>query len=96
VVDQPRDVLRSLAEGRHLDHEDRDPVVQVLAERALGNGRLEVLVGRGDEPDVGPDRLRPAHLGELTRLNNAEELGLKGQTQLAELVDEQRAGVGQR
>ena len=43
-----------------------------------------------------PDGFRAAHLGELAHLDDAEELGLQVRTQLAQLVDEQRPGVGQR
>ena len=96
MIDQAWYIVRPLPERGHLDHEDRDPVVEVLPEQALRDSGLEVLVGRGDEPDVRPDGLRPAHLGELARLNDAKELGLQRRAQLAELVDEQRPGVGQR
>ena len=96
MIDQAWNVFGPLAESRHLDHEDRDPIVEVLAKRALRHGRLEILVGGGDEPDVRPDGFAPTHLGELVRLDDPEELGLEARAQFTELVDEQGPGVGQR
>ena len=39
--------------GGDVDREDVDAVEEILAERARGHHRLQVLVGRGDQPDVG-------------------------------------------
>ena len=49
-VERRRSRSRSGGQGQ-LD--DVEPVEQVLAERARGDRRLQVAVGRGDEPDVG-------------------------------------------
>src|SRR5262249_18061313 len=88
--------LDPLAQRRHLDHEDRDAIVEILAERALRHRRPEIFVGRGDETDVRPDGLAAAHLEELAALDDSQELGLERRAQLAQLVDEEGPGVGQR
>src|SRR5690606_30982450 len=49
VLDQGRDVLRTFAEGRESNRDYVEPIVQVFAERTLGDGTPQVGVGRGDE-----------------------------------------------
>ena len=52
-------------------------------------------VGRGDQADVDPDRLGAADAHELALLEHAQQLDLHLERQLADLVEEQRAAVGQ-
>ena len=54
----------------------------------------EVAVRRGDEADVDLDRLRTADPLELLLLQDAQQLRLKLERDLADLVEEQRAAVG--
>src|SRR5690606_25472876 len=49
---QERDVLAAVAQRRELDVDGVEAVVEVLAEVALGDLRLEVLVRRRDDADV--------------------------------------------
>ena len=86
---------RPLAERRELDREDVEPVVEVLAERLLADGLEQVAVGGGDDADVDLDRRRAADPLELALLEDAEQLGLGLRGQLADLVEEERAAVGQ-
>ena len=83
---------RSRSGGTRIGH-DVEPVEEVLAEAAGLHLGGEVAVGRRDEAHVdglGP----PADLLHLARLQRAQDLGLDGQRQLANLVDEERALVG--
>lgn len=57
MIHEERDVLGPLAKRRNLDHEHGHAIVEVFSERALGDRRSEMLVGRGDQPDVRPDGL---------------------------------------
>ena len=96
VLDEQRDVLaraRAAAAGRS-------------GRRSAGSrGRsrnspardqlLEVAVRRGDDPHVDPDRLRAADALELLLLEHAQELRLQVERQVADLVQEERAAVGQ-
>ena len=95
VVGQEQDVGLPLAQRRHEDREHVQPVVEVLAELARRNGLLEVLVGGGHQPDVGADRLGAAQALELPLLQHAQQLDLRRQIQLADLVEKQRAALGQ-
>ena len=51
---QLRDVLATLAQRRHADADDVEPVQQVLAKLPARHARLEILVRRGDHAHVDP------------------------------------------
>ena len=91
---EQRDVGRALAQRRHLEGDDVEPVVEVLAELPLRDHLLEVAVGRRDDADVDVDRLVAADALELALLQEAQQLHLDGRRDLADLVEEQRAAVG--
>src|SRR5207245_10664458 len=88
VVDQQGDVLPSVAQGRHIEHEDPDPVVKVLAKRAALDLTLGILVRGGDEANVGVDRLGAADRDEFAVLDDAQQLALEREPELTQLVDE--------
>ena len=58
-------------------------------------GRLEIPVGGGDDPDVDLELLGAAHPAQPAGLEHAQQLGLQVLGQLADLVEEHRAPVGQ-
>ena len=68
---------------------------EILAEPALGHLGAELAVGRRDQAHVGVQRHRAADPLELAGLEHAQDLGLDRRRQLADLVEEQRAAVGQ-
>ena len=86
---------RALAQRRDAQRKHGEPVVQVGAEPAVRDLGRQIAVGRRHDPDVDPDRLVGAHALHLTLLQDAEELGLRVERQLADLVEEQRAAVGE-
>jgi hypothetical protein len=95
VVHQQRDVLAALAQRRHLDRQHAEPVVQVLAEARLGGPVAQVAVGRRDHAHIDAPGHRAADALELALLQHAQQLGLQGRRDLADLVEQQRAAVGQ-
>ena len=94
VVGQRVDVLPALPQGRQVDAQDVDAVVQVFAEAGLTHERLDVAVGGGDDAHVDLDGLVAAQALEALVLEHAQQLGLQPEAQFAELVQEQRAPVG--
>src|SRR5882762_4270997 len=92
---QRYDVRLPVAQRRHEDGEHVESVVEILAELPLGDGLFEIPVGGADQADVDLHRLRPAQALELLFLQDAEQLHLRGQVQLAHLVQEERPAVGQ-
>src|SRR5262249_22324834 len=54
-VDQQRQVFPAFAEGRQVDREDAEAVVEVLAEGAVADGPEQVAVGGGQDAHVRLD-----------------------------------------
>ena len=70
------------------------PVEEILAELAAAHQRLEVGVGGGDQADVDLDRVDAAQPHELLLLDDPQELRLGLDRDVADLVEEDRAVVG--
>ena len=94
VVGQLGDIVAALAQRRHLDRNNPQAEIQVLAEFACRDQRLEVLVGRRYHPRLDLERLDAADPGELALLQHAQQLGLQLDRQVADFVEEDGAGVG--
>jgi hypothetical protein len=60
----------------------------------LRDGRFEVDVRSGDDPDLHALLPRGTHGSDGTDLERAQEAGLKRARELADLIEEQRAAVG--
>src|SRR2546425_3275706 len=69
-------------------------VVEVLAELATGHRVLEVPIRGGNYARVDIDQRVSPHASEAKVLEHVEELGLKGERQLGDLVQVDRALVG--
>src|SRR5690606_37210249 len=89
------DVVAALAERRNVDREYAQAIVEVLAEASRGDLLLEIAVRRRDDPDVDRVRAVVADALELALLEHAQELALQLDRDLADLVEEDRAAVGQ-
>ena len=90
-----RDVLAALAQRRHLDPHDVQPVEQVGAEAAGLHLGLEVAVRGRDHAHVDARRLLVAQPLELPVLDRAQQLGLPLQRHRTHLVEQQRAAIGE-
>ena len=93
--DEQRDVAACARAAAAAHRHDVEPVEQILAEAAARDLLLEVAVGRGDEAHVDVDRLDAADALELALLQRAQQLDLHLDRDLADLVEEQRAAVGE-
>ena len=94
VVRERQDVARARAQRRHLDVDDVEAVVEVLAEAPRRDLVGEVAVGRRDDADVDLHGLVAADALERALLEDAQELDLDRRRDLADLVEEERAAVG--
>ena len=71
------------------------PVVQVLAQLALLHRLERVDVGRGDDAHVDRLLVAAAEAAERALLQHAQQLDLRRRRHLGDLVEEQRAAVGE-
>src|SRR6185503_2395453 len=94
VPGQDRDVPGPLTQRRHPYRHHGEAVEQVAPERPALDLGLEVLVGRRDEPYVDLHRAIRADGGDALLLDRPQELALQQQRHLADLVEEEGAGVG--
>src|SRR5581483_575535 len=94
VARQLWDVVRSLRERRDADRKHLEAIEQILAEALLRDRRLQVDVRRRDDADVGALRLRRAERVVLLRVDQVQELRLRRDRQLADLVEEERPALG--
>ncbi|QJE81303.1 Uncharacterized protein PA52Ts1_6347 [Pseudomonas aeruginosa] len=90
---QAEDILGAFAQGRQVEHDHVEAVEQVLAELALGDHRAQVAVGRGKDAHIGAAGHRIADAFVFLVLDEAQQLGLQGQREVADLVEEQGAAV---
>ena len=95
VAGQGRDVFFPLVQTRYLDHDHAQSVVQVFSEATFGHFFFQVFVGSGQYPHVHRDGLVCPHRGDGVFLQGAQNLGLRGQAHVPNLVQEERAFVGQ-
>ena len=94
VAGQQRDVRPPLPQGRQVDLEGVEPEEQVFAERVGGDHVAQVAVGGADDPDIDAERVVLAHAADLAAFQETQQLDLHGLVQFADLVEEQRAAVG--
>ncbi len=93
MPDQQRNILPALAEGRHHDRHDVQPIEEVFPKGAFFDFLQEILVRRGEDADIDLHQLRAADPVELLLLQRTQHLGLRAQAHVADLVQEQRPAV---
>src|SRR5262249_37714832 len=95
VIDQPRNVLLALTKRRQAHREDVQPEVEILPETRRGDLRLQVAMCRRDDPQIHLAPLSRAYRAKFLLLQQAKQLDLQFQRQIADLVEERRAAIGQ-
>src|SRR5205085_8072080 len=88
------DVLAALPEGGEGDEGALDAEEEVLAELAGGDAGLDVLVGGGDQADVGLAGVVAAQADDLAGFQHAQKFGLHLDGHVADLVEEEGAAGG--
>ena len=91
---EQRCIALAVAQRRDLDDDLGQPVVEVLAKAPGDDLILEALVRRADDAHVDRDLLPAADPLDDALLQEAQELDLQRDRQVADLVQEQRAAVG--
>ena len=88
-----RDILAQLTQRRHLDLDDIQPVIQVLAKLVLLHALGQIVMCCTDDAHVhGLFAGRP-HFAHALLLDHAQQLDLHGQRQIRDLVQKQCPAV---
>ena len=90
---QESHVACPLAQRRHLDLDDVQPIVEVVAELPLRDQRLKVAMRGRHDAHVHESRRVLSQAPHLVALERAQELHLCRERHVADLVQEQRAAV---
>ena len=96
MPDQRRDILFAIAQRGHLDGDHVEAEEQILAKGAALDGRLQILVGGGDDPRFEANPLVAAQGPDLMLLERAQQPRLQFDGQLADFIQEDRARAGRR
>src|SRR5690349_3731067 len=91
VSREHRDVAGPLAKRRNCDFNDAQTIVQILSKAALRDKTLEILMRRRNDASIGVLGHFSADWLKLSILNDAEQLRLKIERCVADLVEEDRA-----
>ena len=93
VIHQQWNIFEPLAERRYFDRDDRQPVIKILAERAVLHLALEDLVGRPDDANVHGNALVVADAADFPLLQNAEKFRLQGRRHRIHFIEKNRAEI---
>ena len=91
---QGHHIVRPLPQGGNQQGKDIEPVIQILAEDALGHCLGHVPVGGGHHPDVQAHRLFAADPLHFPLLQHPQQLGLQRQGHFRHFVQQQGAALG--
>ena len=87
------DVLRAFPQRRNRQIEDHQPVIEVFSEKSFLDHLLKGTIGGGDDSDIYRDVLGAANPGNLIGFQRPQQLCLRVEGQLGNLVEKQGAAV---
>ena len=93
IFRQERNVVGPLTQGGQPHRERVQPKVKIGAELLLLHRLIEVAAGGGQDTDVDLDGLVSADAFKLAVLQHPQDLRLRRQGRVADLVEKQRAAV---
>ena len=95
MLGEQRQVFAAIAQRRQADFDRVESEQQVLAEPAAVHFLVQIGIGRGDDPGIHPARARRSQPLELAGLDHPQQLGLLAERHVGDLVEEERALVGE-
>ena len=94
MLRQQDDVAFAPRQRRHVDREDVQAIIEVLAEELLLHEFLQIAAGGGQEPHVGVQLLGSADPRKGPLLDETQQLDLGLEGEVADLVQEKRPALG--
>jgi hypothetical protein len=88
-------IASSLGKARNLHDDFRQAIIEVFAEAAVADHGLQVLVGGADDARVDSDWGPAADPLDHAFLQEPQQLDLKWQRYVANLIEEQRPALGE-
>ncbi len=95
ITSQQGDVVRPLPQGGGVDREDAQAVVEIASKLPLDHRLFQIPVGGGQDTHVHLEGGVVTDALQIPVLQHPQQLGLQRQGELADLVQEQGALVGQ-
>ena len=80
---------------RQVNAEDIETIQQIAAQFAFGDRLLRMTIGGREQSNVDFDLLAAAESSDGALLDDAQEFRLKQRRHFADLVEQQRAGIGE-
>ncbi len=94
VLGERRDVTRALTKRRHHERADLQSIVEVFAKPPGADRGAQIHVGGSDQANVDRDRGARADARDFAFLKHTQQLDLRGEREVPNLIQEQRAAVG--
>jgi hypothetical protein len=95
MIGEDVEVIAAIAQRGNGDGDGGDTEVEIFAEELFADALLKVAVGGGNDADVYVNGLRAADAFKAAFFEDAKELGLAGEREFADFVEEERAALGQ-
>ena len=94
MLREQRNVRATLTQWGELDREDRETIVEILAESSLRDKLAEIAIRGRDDAHVNLDGARRTNARDFAFLKHAQQALLKNDAHLADLVEEDRTAAG--
>ena len=88
-------VFLPLAQRRENDFHDLEAIVEILTKLAALDHFFEAAMSGGENSDIDGDAAAAAEFFDFPLLQNAQQLGLQGQGDIAHFIEEHRPASGQ-
>ena len=94
MLRQRQDVLATIAQRRQFDRHHGKAIIKILAKHSLAHGLFQIDVSSRDDAHINAPRTGVAERRELALLNNAQQAHLGLGRNVANLVEKDRAAIG--
>ena len=93
MVYEQRNIFKPFSQRRDFDWDHRQPIIKILAERAVFHLALENLVRRADDANIYGNAFVVAHASDFAFLEDAEKLCLQRRRHRVHLIEKDRPEI---
>src|SRR5882672_1608596 len=95
MMHQQWDISRAFPQGWNVNRKNIQAVKQIFAKCLLLNHLPQIAISGCDQACIGSQRARASQTFELPFLEHAQQLGLKLERDVADLIQKYRSAIGQ-